>query len=44
MQKFENGWRFEAPDPVPVGLINEFSRLIGKIATQGNNWVVLEHI
>jgi hypothetical protein len=44
MQKFENSWRFEAPDPVPVGLINEFSRLIGKIATQGNNWAVLEHI
>ena len=41
--KFENSWPFEVPDSISVGLIDEFSELIGKTATQGNDWAVLEH-
>jgi hypothetical protein len=43
MLKFNSGWRFDSPGEIPVGVINEFSSLIGKIAAQGERQRILEH-
>jgi hypothetical protein len=43
MLKFNGAWRFDTPGPVADGVSADFSRLIGKIAAQGNLQRVLEH-
>jgi hypothetical protein len=43
MLKFNNSWRLTTPGPIPQEVVNEFSRLIGKIAAQGPRQSILEH-
>jgi hypothetical protein len=41
--KFNGAWRFDSPGPVAKGVSSDFTRLIGKIATQGSRQEILEH-
>lgn len=50
MLKFEPRWRFSPPadgryrnSSIPAAAVSEFDTLIGRIATQGSRWAVLEH-
>lgn len=43
MLKFNGAWRFDSPGAIAAGVSSEFSRLIGKIATQGGRQDILEH-
>lgn len=44
MLKFNGEWRFDSPGEIPIGVINAFSDLIGKVASQADRrQVVLEH-
>lgn len=43
MLKFNGAWRFDSPGAISPGVIADFSRLIGKTATQGSRQDVLEH-
>jgi hypothetical protein len=43
MLKFNGAWRFDNPGPIADGVLLDFSRLIGKIATQGDRQTILEH-
>jgi hypothetical protein len=43
MLKFNGGWRFDSPGPIPNGVVWDFSELIGKIAAQGDQQPILEH-
>jgi hypothetical protein len=43
MLKFNGAWRFDSPGSIATGVSSEFSRLIGKIATQGSRQTILEH-
>jgi hypothetical protein len=43
MLKFNGKWRFDSPGRIADGVQGEFSRLIGKIATQGSRQEILEH-
>jgi len=43
MLKFNGAWRLESPGRIVGGVFREFSRLIGKIATQGQRQEILEH-
>jgi hypothetical protein len=42
MLKFKGAWRFTSPGEMPRAAIRETFELIGKIATQGNRWDILE--
>jgi hypothetical protein len=42
MLQFNGDWRFETPGPIPNGVYNDFSDLIGKITTQGDDQKVYE--
>ncbi len=42
MLQFEKSWRFTSPGPIPRGVVNAFYDYIGKIATQGNAWGIVE--
>ena len=44
MLKFSGGWRFDNPGRIADGVSAEFSRLIGKVASQGDSRLsILEH-
>ncbi len=43
MLNFDGRWRFETPGPIPTGVIHKFSDYIGRVATQGERWHILEH-
>ena len=43
MLRFNSAWRFDSPGAIPDGVSDEFTRLIGKIATQGPRQEILEH-
>ncbi len=43
MLKFNGGWRFDSPGPIPNGVVSDISELIGKIAAQGDQQPILEH-
>lgn len=43
MLKFENSWRIDSPGPIPDGVVGGFSDLIGRVASPGNRWKMLEH-
>lgn len=43
MLKFNGAWRFDSPERIADGVSSEFSRLIGKVATQGDRQTILEH-
>jgi len=43
MLKFNGAWRFDPPGIISTGVVNEFSDLIGRIATQGDRQDILEH-
>lgn len=44
MLKFNAAWRFDSPGPIADGVPAEFSRLIGKVAAQGDSrQSILEH-
>ena len=43
MLKFNGAWRFDPPANIPSGVVNDFSDLIGRIATQGDRHDILEH-
>jgi hypothetical protein len=43
MLKFTGAWRFDPPGIISTGVVNEFSDLIGRIATQGDRQDILEH-
>jgi hypothetical protein len=43
MLKFNSAWRFATPGPISQEVVNEFYRLIGKIAAQGPRQSILEH-
>lgn len=43
MLTFNGSWRFDSPGSVPSGVRREFSDLISRIATQGDQQSVLEH-
>jgi hypothetical protein len=43
MLKFNGAWRFDSPGAIVLDVVGEFSRLIGKIATQGARQDILEH-
>jgi hypothetical protein len=40
---FEGRWRFESPGAVPIAVSHKFSELVGRIASQGERWDILEH-
>lgn len=41
--KLDSSWRFGSPGGMPPAAVREFDSLIGKIATQGDRWEILEH-
>ncbi len=43
MLTFNGSWRFDTPGSIPSGVVRDFSGLIGRIATQGDQQTVLEH-
>jgi hypothetical protein len=43
MLKFNGAWRFHSPGPIADGVRADFSRLIGRIAAQGDRQRILEH-
>ena len=43
MLKFYGAWRFDPPASMPPGVVNDFSDLIGRIATHGDRQDILEH-
>lgn len=43
MLRFNSFWRFTSPGPIPQEVVNEFSRLVGKVAAQGPRQAILEH-
>jgi hypothetical protein len=43
MLKFNGAWRYDAPASIPREVIDDFFRLIGKIAAQGDRQELLEH-
>jgi hypothetical protein len=43
MLRFNGTWRFDSPGRIAEGVADDFSRLIGKIATQGQRQETLEH-
>src|SRR5690349_10705027 len=50
MLKFDPKWRFQPPPDgdhlhgaVPKEIVREVDTLIGRIATQGNRWDIIEH-
>jgi hypothetical protein len=43
MLKFNGAWRFDSPGRIANGVSAEFSKLIGKIASQGSRQSMLEH-
>jgi hypothetical protein len=43
MLKFNGAWRFDSPRAIADGVSADLSRLIGKIAAQGDRWDTLEH-
>ncbi len=50
MLQFDGSWRFSPPPDgrynntaIPQTALGEFSRLIDRVATQGNRWDILEH-
>src|SRR6185503_9778420 len=44
MLKFNGAWRFDSPGHIASGVSAEFSRLIGKVASQGDSrQSILEH-
>lgn len=43
MLKFNGAWRFDSPGRIADGVSAEFSKLIGKIASQGSRQSILEH-
>jgi hypothetical protein len=43
MLKFNPAWRFQSPGPLPLTMAHALSDMIGRIATQGDRWRVLEH-
>jgi len=50
MLKFDSSWRFQPPpdgafknSALPQEMIGEFYELIGKVASQGKRWDVIEH-
>jgi hypothetical protein len=42
MLKYNGAWRFESPGSIPSGVIDDFSELIGKMATQGDLQTIFE--
>jgi len=43
MLTFDGAWRFDSPGPISHDVVREFSALIGKIASQGEQQRILEH-
>jgi hypothetical protein len=43
MLKFNGAWRFDSPGRIADGVSAEFSKLIGKVASQGSRQSILEH-
>jgi len=44
MLKLNSAWRFDSPGPIADGVSAEFSKLIGKVASQGDSrQLILEH-
>jgi hypothetical protein len=50
MLTFDPGWRFQPPpdgtfrnSELPQGVVGDFYELIGKVASQGKRWDVIEH-
>jgi hypothetical protein len=43
MLKFNDAWRFDSPGPIPPGVVQSFSDLMGKIVSQGDRHRLLEH-
>lgn len=43
MLKFNGAWRFKSPGSIAGGVESEFSRMIGRIASQGDRQPILEH-
>jgi hypothetical protein len=43
MLTFNGSWRFDNPGSIPAGVARDFSDLIGRIATQGDQQTILEH-
>jgi hypothetical protein len=43
MLEFNEAWRFDSPGSIPSGVVEGFSNLIGKIASQGDRHQLLEH-
>src|SRR3546814_9809261 len=43
MLKLQSDWRFNSPGPLAIEVINEFDDLVHKVASQGQQWGMLEH-
>jgi hypothetical protein len=43
MLNFDGRWRFESPGAVPIAVRHKFYEFIGRIASQGERWDILEH-
>ena len=43
MLNFDGRWRFELPAAVPMVVRHKFSEFVGRIASQGERWNILEH-
>lgn len=43
MLNFDGQWRFEAPSAIPLAVRSKFAEFIGRIASQGERWEILEH-
>lgn len=43
MLNFDGRWRFESPGAMPVAVVQKFSEFIGRVASQGERWRILEH-
>jgi hypothetical protein len=43
MLNFDGRWRFESPGPMPIAVLHKFSEFIGRVASQGARWEILEH-
>ena len=44
MLKFQSDWHFTSPGSLSIEVINEFDDLVHKVANQGQQWGMLEHV
>jgi len=42
MLEFSGDWRFDSPGPIPDGVLEDFTTLIGRVTTQGDHQEVFE--